>query len=178
MKAANRLIAVLSVICFLGISPALADDSFNLNRDGFSTSYTYTYDYWGDVLESPDAYRVSRVIDSVSLGLDALGGKRMKSPQSLFVRNSDLYVVDNGNNRILQIRFEGPNAELVRVISEIKGCDVNTFASPYDVYVDEEENIYVADYGHHMALLVFVLLSVSCFQVGSHGHAQCRRYGV
>ena len=154
MKAANRLIAVLSVICFLGISPALADDSFNLNRDGFSTSYTYTYDYWGDVLESPDAYRVSRVIDSVSLGLDALGGKRMKSPQSLFVRNSDLYVVDNGNNRILQIRFEGPNAELVRVISEIKGCDVNTFASPYDVYVDEEENIYVADYGHQRVVMM------------------------
>ena len=41
-----------------------------MNHDGFSTSYTYGYDYWQDVIESPDAYRVLTVIDSLNLGLD------------------------------------------------------------------------------------------------------------
>ena len=147
MKVVKRALAALCcLVLLLPAAAALADDSFNMNHDGFSTSYTYGYDYWGDVQESPDAYRVATVIDSITLGLDNLDGKRLAKPQSLFVRNQDLYVVDTGNNRILQIRCENHQFTLTRVISEISGCDVTTFNSPYDVFVDTEDNIYVADF--------------------------------
>lgn len=145
----KRLLAMLCcLLLLLCESAALADDTFNLNKDGFSTTYTYGYDYWGDVQVSPDAYRVSDVIDSTDLGLEMLGGVRMNKPQALYVRNNDLYVCDTGNNRILQVRFSGQQYELVRVIDHVEGCENGTIKSPYDVYVDENENIYVADYGN------------------------------
>ena len=70
----KRTISLLLVLVLaLSVTAALADDSNNLNKDGYSTSYTYGYDYWKDVQESPDAYRVKTVIDSITLGLDHTG---------------------------------------------------------------------------------------------------------
>jgi len=74
-----------------GTSAAYAAD------DGYASSYTYNYDYWGDIRESPDAYRVASVVRSAELGLDVA----MKRPQSLYAREDMLYVCDTGNNRIL-----------------------------------------------------------------------------
>ena len=148
MKGMIRGIAILCVLMLLPMANAFADDSYSMKDDGFSASYTYYYDYWGDVQASPDAYRVSSVVDSMTLGMEQLEGKRMNKPQSLFVRNSDLYVADTGNNRIIQIRCENGGYRVIRVITGITGCEVTSFESPYDVYVDNDENIYVADYGH------------------------------
>nr|AHF25663.1 NHL repeat-containing protein [uncultured bacterium Contigcl_30] len=151
----SRVLAVLSVLVLLAAAlPASADDSYNLEHDGFSTSYTYNYDYWSDVQASPDAYRVSHVIDSMSLGLDKLNGKRINKPQSLFARNKDLYIVDTGNNRILQVRADSTGYRLTRVIDTIEGCEPNTFSGPTDVFVDEENNLYVADYGNMRVVMV------------------------
>ena len=66
-------------------------------------SYTYNYDYWGDVQNSPDAYTVTKVFASVDFGLDV----NMKNPQGLFVKDNTLYVCDTGNNRILQAGENG-----------------------------------------------------------------------
>ena len=90
-------------------STALADD-------GYASTYTYNYDYWQDYRESPDAYRVSNVLYSGDLGLEVA----MKRPQSLFVQGNMLYVVDTGNNRILEIERNGYDFELVRIIDEFK----------------------------------------------------------
>lgn len=90
-------------------STALADD-------GYASTYTYNYDYWQDYRESPDAYRVSNVLYSGDLGLEVA----MKRPQSLFVQGNMLYVVDTGNNRILEIERNGYAFELVRIIDEFK----------------------------------------------------------
>ena len=68
-KAISFLLALLLLIPAAG---AFADDSASLKEDGFSTSYTYNYDYWGDVQMSPDPYRVETIIDSMSLGAMAL----------------------------------------------------------------------------------------------------------
>ena len=54
-KTISFLLALLLMIPAAG---AFADDSASLKEDGFSTSYTYNYDYWGDVQMSPDPYRV------------------------------------------------------------------------------------------------------------------------
>ncbi len=152
----KRMIRVIAFLCLAALLPltAFADDSYSMHQDGFSSSYSYCYDYWGDVQESPDPYRVKTVIDSMSIGMDKLDGKRLNRPQSLFVRNNDLYVVDTNNNRILQMNYDGDQYSLTRVISEISGCEVNHFSSPYDVFVDEEDNIYVADYGNMRVVMV------------------------
>ena len=145
---------LLILMLLLPAAFALADDSFNLNKDGYSTSYTYGYDYWRDVQESPDAYRIKTVLDSISLGLENLNGKKLNKPQGLFVQGNNLYVVDTGNNRIIQIKHENEQYHVVRVIDKVEGASVNDFNTPYDVFVDEAENIYVTDYSNHRVVMM------------------------
>lgn len=145
MKVMKRLFAlIITVFMIASINVAQAVD------DGYPSTYTYNYDYWSDIRESPDAYRVTDVIHAKELGLD----QGLKKPQSLFVRNDDIYVVDTGNNRILQIRRQGHEYTLVRVIDTIQGCDVTTFNGPNDVFVDADENIYVADSNNGRVVMV------------------------
>ena len=141
---------LLVLLMLLSAAGALADDSFNMNKDGYSTSYTYGYDYWGDVQESPDAYRVETVLDSVSLGLDV----RMSKPQSLYVRNNDLYIVDTLNNRIIQVEYKDHAYKLVRIIDHMIGGNPETFNNPYDVFVDENDSLYVADYNNNRVVMM------------------------
>ena len=143
MKHSKRIWAALCCLTLrlAMVLPAAAED-------GFSTSYTYTYDYWEDVQESPDAYRVATVIDSMTLGMDKLDNRRLTRAQSLFAIGDTLYICDTGNNRILEIIRKDGQYTLSRVITEMKGAQENTFSSPYDIAADEEGNLYVADYGH------------------------------
>ena len=145
MKGMKRLLTLIMTIFMLAsMNTALAVD------DGYPSTYTYNYDYWGDIRESSDAYRVADVIYSGELGLDV----PMRKPQSLYVRNNDLYVVDTGNNRILQIRRDGDDYKLLRVIDSIQGSDVANFNSPSDVFVDVDENIYIADTNNGRVVMV------------------------
>lgn len=152
MKKALSLLLILFLL--LPAAGSLADDSASLKEDGFSTSYSYNYDYWGDVQISPDPYRVETIIDGTNLGMDKLGGKGLTKAQGLYIRDNDLYVVDTGNNRILQIHYENGNAELIRVISEIKGTSPETFNYPTDAFVDPDGNIYVADQNNNRVVMV------------------------
>ena len=143
-----RVKGIKLALCALLILTLLAAEAPALADDGFSTSYTYTYDYWEDPQESPDAYRVATMIDSNSLGLENLENTRISRAQSLYVRGNMLYICDTYNNRILEIRRKGDAFTLIRIIKEMTGAEVNTFNNPYDVFVDPEGNIYVADYGN------------------------------
>ena len=138
MKLSFRLLAALMALLVCSTmfgGTALAAD------DGYPSTYTYNYDYWGDVRESPDAYRVTDVIYSGDLGLD----KAMNKPSSLFVRDDDLYICDSGNNRILVLHRENGQFTLSRIIDSIQGTDVATFNAPSDIFVDTEHNVYVSD---------------------------------
>lgn len=148
MKVLKRSLAILCALALLVPTVALAAN------DGYSNAYTYTYDYWEDSQASPDAYRVKTVIDSITLGLDTLDGIRMKQPQSLFVQGNSLYVCDTGNNRIIEIIWDGTQFKTSRVIKEITGAEVNTFNQPNDVYVDKEGNLYVADTSNERIVMV------------------------
>ncbi len=144
MKVMHRLIAlIMTVFMLASMNTALAVD------DAYPSTYTYNYDYWSDIRESPDAYRVADMIFAGELGVSP-----MKKPQSLFVQGNDLYVVDSGNNRILQIRREGDDFTLLRVIDKIQGCEVTTFNNPGDVFVDADENIYIADTNNGRVVMV------------------------
>ncbi len=145
MKKAVSLFMILILCLTWGSS---------LAADGFSTSYTYTYDYWEDVQESPDAYRVATVIDSMTLGLDRLENTRLNKPQSLYARGNLLYIVDTNNNRILELVRTGNNFTVSRVIREMFGTDKPTFNQPYDVFVDPNGNIYVADFGNQRVTMM------------------------
>ncbi len=145
IKLALSALLILTLLATAGTAGA---------DDGFSTSYTYTYDYWEDPQQSPDAYRVATVIDSVTLGLDKLDNTRLTRPQSMYARGDMLYICDTFNNRILEIRRRGTAFTLERVIREMNGAEIPGFASPYDVFVDEEGHIYVADFDHYRVTMM------------------------
>ena len=148
MKKTLSLLLVLLTV--LSAVPAFAVDSDNMNKDGYSTSYSYGYDYWAAVQESPDPYRVKTVIDSLTLGLET----KLNKPQSLYVRGNDLYIVDTFNNRILQVEYKNNTYQLKRIIDRMNGGSPETFKTPYDVFVDPEGNIYVADYGNYRVAMM------------------------
>ncbi|MBR1685061.1 MAG: NHL repeat-containing protein [Clostridia bacterium] len=138
----KRLACLMVLLCFL---PSLAIGA----NDGYETTYSYTYDFWDEVQYSPDPYRVSDVIYSVTLGLDTA----MRKPQSLFVQGKRIYVADTGNNRILEIEKQGEEYVLLRVIDHISGAQPETFSSPTDMFVDPEGNLYVADRDNNRVLM-------------------------
>ena len=151
MKKAISLLLVL--VMMLPAAAVFADDSNSMKEDGFSTSYTYIFDYWEDVQMSPDPYRVLTVIDSSSIGLENLENKRITNPQGIFTRRKDLYVADTGNNRILQLHVDGSEVTLTRIIREISGAEPATLNYPTDIFVDEQDNIYIADNKNHRVLM-------------------------
>lgn len=157
MNKLKRNLAVLLCLMLLTATVtavAGSNDSYDMNKDGFSTSYTYNYNYWKEVHASPDAYRVETVLNSMTLGLDNLDGLRMSKPQSLFVRDNDLYIADTGNNRVLEVHRDGDKYSLTRIIDTVNGSNITTLLSPYDVYVDKNANIYVADYGNKRVVMM------------------------
>lgn len=105
--------------------------------------YTYNYDWWEEVQYSPDAYEVVGVYTAAALGLD----KKFNKPQGLFVSGNKVYIVDSGNNRIIELVREGAESFSVsRIIEEFNGpVEVNTFNYPTDIAVSEEGDLYIAD---------------------------------
>ena len=110
------------------------------------TSYTYNYDYWGDVQYSPDLYSVSKVFTSSDLELE----KKMISPSGLYVYKDLIYVCDSGNNRIIEIkRHSAEDLKVTRIIDGFQGdVEVTTFSNPTDVAVSEEGCFFIADQGN------------------------------
>ena len=109
-------------------------------------SYTYNYDYWGDVQDCPDLYTVSKVFTSADLGLEL----RMNNPQGLYVSGNMIYICDTGNNRILEIcRHSAENLEVTRIIEEFTGdVEKTTFQGPTDIAISEDGNFFIADKGN------------------------------
>ena len=168
MKLLSRMFALsVTLLMLISFAGALAID------DGFYSVYTYNYDYWEEIRESPDAYKVKTVLYGSTLGLDV----NFSAPEGLFVQGNDIYVCDTGNNRIVHIVCEGGEYKLAAenaIISEIKNIEnaiedaparydasgdyvrvySNKFSSPTDCAVDEEGNIYVSDKGNNRVVKV------------------------
>ncbi len=107
--------------------------------------YSYTYDYWGDVQESPDVYSVAKVFTFKDLGLE----KNLKGADSLYVKGDEVYICDSGNNRILVLKRTGTDGfELVREIDEIKGTEITNLSNPSDVAVSDDGYIFICDKGN------------------------------
>ena len=141
MKLRKRLGILAAAAAIAGCVPAA------VFADG---SYTYNYDYWGDVQYSPDVYTVARVFTSADLGLE----QRMKTPAGLFADGNRIYICDSGNNRILELEMESPeDLELVRIIDSFQGdVEVTTLSNPTDIVVSEDGNLFIADQGNKRIL--------------------------
>ena len=143
MKVLPRLLALALALMLLAPAALAA-------TDGFSAVYTYNYDYWGEIRESPNAYRADQVIFSGTLALET----PMRKPQSLYARGEDLYVCDTGNNRILHLRREDGAFTLQRIIEGAVGAEPEGFDTPSDVFVSEDGSIYVADTNHNRVVMM------------------------
>ncbi len=146
MNAIKKTLALFTVFLLLAsFAGAFAID------DGFYSVYTYNYDYWEEIRESPDAYKVKTVLHGATLGI---GDFNM--PEGVFVSGSDIYVCDTGNNRIVRIRHE--NGKYVTgegdIINKVNGAEISDFKAPTDCAVDAEGNIYVSDKNNHRVVMM------------------------
>jgi hypothetical protein len=100
--------------------------------------YSYNYDYWGESRESPNPYTASKVLTGAGIGIG-----NFRNPQGVFVQGGSVYIVDTGNNRIVEL---DANYELVREITEFTlDGQLSAFNRPNDVFVTENGDFYVAD---------------------------------
>lgn len=143
MKKIIKKIAflILCVVIFKG---------FSMTAYATESSYTYNYDWWGDVQDSPDVYTVCNVYTSIDLGLET----NLKSPEGLFIKGNMVYICDTGNNRIIEMeRVSTERFEIRRIYDSFNGdVSVKTFSSPSDIAVSDEGNIYIADKGNSRIL--------------------------
>lgn len=139
MKKIIKSIGSLALIAIV-----FATSSLSVLASG--ETYTYNYDYWGDVQNSPDAYTVTNVYTASSFGLDI----NFRSPQGMFVKDNMVYICDTGNNRIVQLERTGTEQfEVVRIIDSIKGnTDVTSISNPTDIAVSDEGDIFISDNGN------------------------------
>lgn len=109
-------------------------------------SYTYNYDYWGDVQDSPNFYSVVKVFTSADLNLD----KNFVNPSGLYIHDESIFVCDTGNNRIIEFVKDGTDGLSVkRIIDSIKGSTGKTeLNGPTDIAISESGNIFICDKGN------------------------------
>ncbi len=170
MKKLSSMVALMMALLTLAsMVSAYAID------DGFSSVYTYNYDYWEEIRESPDAYKVKTVLYGSTLGLE----KNFSNPEGMFVQGHDIYVCDTGNNRIVHIVEEDGMYRLAQtnpIIDILNGCTPATLNAPTDCAVDADGNLYIADKRNNRVVMVdkdlnflkeFVKPDDSSFDAGS-----------
>lgn len=138
-KTISKIAALLLAAVVVTIIPisTLADE------DG---SYTYIYDYWGDVQDCPDFYTPAKVFTSSDLNLDV----PLKGPSGLYVYGESIFIVDTGNDRIVEVhRISAEEMEVVRIIDSFNGGPgVTTLSKPSDIAISEEGEFFIADKGN------------------------------
>lgn len=105
----KKMMTILLLLCLVlsSISSASAAEDW----------YTYTYNYWGEEVASPDAYSVTDVVYGMDFG-DEVGA--FLNPEGMFIINDSIFVCDTGNHRIVELRKVDGQYELVRVIYNVQ----------------------------------------------------------
>ncbi len=156
LKTAISLVLLTAMI----VSVALPVAALPINSD---IADNYLYNYNGIAVQAPLAYKAVKVLGGEDIGVD-----RQFQPADLYVRDSLLYIVDKGGNRIIVL---DEDYQVVSIITELKNApnlytyipgktnsdgspyqdtemlshNKNTFYGPEGIYVDEEGMLYVAD---------------------------------
>lgn len=91
---------------------------------------TFTENGYGDLVQTQDAYSAMKT-------LSVFDGETLNKPADMkFGPNGDIFIADAGNNRIVVIAKDG---SLNRIIEH------PDFGHPNGLFVDEENQLYVAD---------------------------------
>lgn len=133
-KASMFIYVVLIIILFAGLSGvSLAAVPYR----------NYTYDFWGRVAPSPQAYVPMGVISGMDLGVG-----EFNRPNDIFVDDLDqIYVLDSGNNRIVVFDSDGALSHIIDRFVNNNGA-ADSFKSPEGLFVTSSGNIFVADTGN------------------------------
>lgn len=134
------------IICFALVSVTMF--SFCVSAENFpdETMNSYSYDYWGNGVISPDCYAVDKI--SISSETTAFN-----EPADMFITDDgDIYIADTGNNRIVvlnsKLKFKKEYKEFT------SGGKTETLNCPSGVFVNEKGNIIIADTQNHRVLKV------------------------
>ena len=94
LKKFGSLLAA-TAIAVTGIFTTPSDAVF---ADDANTTYSYTYDIWGEMQSSPDAYRPTKHISGDMFEFEQEDGsmvaKNFVEPQGQFIRGNKIYVCD------------------------------------------------------------------------------------
>lgn len=112
----------------------------------YETMNSYTYDYWGEGVISPDCYTVEKISSKNDT-------TQFNGPSDLFIANNGmLYVVDTGNNRIVVL---DANLKFLKEYKEfVLNSEIQTLNNPKGIYVDENGNMTIADTNNKRVLSV------------------------
>lgn len=139
MRKSSKLLA-----CFLLLITALSPIA---KVSAETKNYTYTYDPWWVNTASPDAYTVETILIGSTLGIG-----EFRDPQGLFVRDDMIFIVDSGNNRIVEVN---KSLQLVREIYSIQmNGEESTFNYPTDIFVAPNKDLYIFDSANFRVLHV------------------------
>ncbi len=147
---AKRIVVFLLLACLLVSTLQMA---------AASDWYTYSYNFWKEEVESPDAYSVTNTL----FGADWEEVGNFKDPQGLFCVGDSVFVCDTGNNRIVEFIRKDGAYEFVRIIYsvnvsknmvdalQVKGNITLTLNNPMDIFVmpmtaEQREEAFGTDY--------------------------------
>lgn len=105
---------------------------------------TYTYTYKGEVVESPAAYKIDKI-----LSFDEVAGEKkpLLTPSDIFVDSqNNCYISDTGNDRILVL---DNTYKLKKIIDKISDTlEVPVLKAPEGIFVTNDGDIYICDTGN------------------------------
>ncbi|MCD8106342.1 MAG: hypothetical protein LUE20_00035 [Oscillospiraceae bacterium] len=163
------LCIVLAVMLTMAMAvSAFADDPYT----------SYNYNAWKEAVPSQNGYQVTDTITGADIGLDQLSDpdseffisedepSTLSDAKDFFLsENLEWYIVDTGNNRIIKTDLEFnliacyktfTGSSLTEEVTLEDGStvtqEVTSLKSPYGIYVDEDDIMYIADRGNQRVI--------------------------
>lgn len=133
-------VAMLALL--LTVSPLTA---VSANTRNYITDYeSYSYDERGNMIPSPEAYKLERSINANTLGVSSLSNM-----SAVFVSEDRIYIAASNAIHITDLNFN-----LIDTLDEFElNGEIQSISSPGDVFVDANGNIYVTEPGKARILL-------------------------
>lgn len=131
------LTCIAACIFLLSVSVCAADPDI----------YTYTYNYWGNGVLSPDGYAATEVLTA-----SAAKTEDFNEPSDIFITEQGLiYVADTGNDRIVVLNQDGT---LNRVYSDFMlDGQPSPLYKPFGIFVRETGEMLIADSQNRRVIL-------------------------
>lgn len=132
LKRIKKLISAVAVVALSLL--------FSLSAFATSPYASYNYDSNGEIVDSVDIYETLTVISGESLGIGDFS-----APSDIYVTNGVMYLLDSGNNRIVEVNLDSMTAETVTVKN---GETEVALAKDSSIYIDGSDTVFITDSGN------------------------------